>query len=109
MKHLVVLLLPSGRDASPSQGYHQRYAASTHLYTWETKRDKETKRKTRKFREELKWNASQWKFSGKKVIPFEVLPFSCFYRSDRHFLYHLLGLPVPGFKSRESEKFTGVS
>ena len=32
--------------------------------------------KTRKFREELKWNgSSRWKFSGKKVIPFEVLPF----------------------------------
>ena len=32
--------------------------------------------KTRKFREELKWNgSSRWKFSGKKVIPFEVSPF----------------------------------
>ena len=32
--------------------------------------------KTRKFREELKWNgSSRWKFSGKKVIPFEVLSF----------------------------------
>ena len=32
--------------------------------------------KTRKFREELKWNgSSRWKFSGKKIIPFEVLPF----------------------------------
>ena len=31
---------------------------------------------TRKFREELKWNgSSRWKFSGKKVIPFEVSPF----------------------------------
>ena len=38
-----------------------------------------------------------------KVIPFEVLPFSHFYRKDRNFLYHLFGLPVPGFKLRESE------
>ena len=62
--------------------------------------------KTRKFRREFKWNGlSWWKFSGKKnVIPFEVLPFSRFYRNDRNFLYHLLGLPVPSFKSRESEK-----
>ena len=65
--------------------------------------------KTRKFREELKWNgSSRWKFSGKKVIPFEVLPFSRSYRNDRNFLYHLFGLPVPGFMSRESEKFTGI-
>ena len=34
-----------------------------------------------------------------KVIPFEVLPFSRFYRNNRNFLYHLFGLPVPGFKS----------
>ena len=27
---------------------------------------------------------------------------------DRNFLYHLFGLPVPGFMSRESEKFTGI-
>ena len=64
---------------------------------------------TRKFREELKWNgSSRWKFSGKKVIPFEVLPFSRSYRNDRNFLYHLFGLPVPGFKSRESEQFAGI-
>ena len=44
----------------------------------------------------------------KKVILFEVLPFSRFYRNDRNFLYHLLGLPVPGFMSRESEKVTGI-
>ena len=44
----------------------------------------------------------------KKVIRFEVLPFSRFYRNDRNFLYHLFGLPVPGFMSRESEKFTGI-
>ena len=43
----------------------------------------------------------------KKVIPFEILPFSCFYRNDRNFLYHLFGLLLPGFMSRESEKFTG--
>ena len=52
--------------------------------------------------------SSRRKFSGKKVIPFEVLPFSGFYRNDRNFLYHLFGLPVPGFMSRESEKFTGI-
>ena len=40
----------------------------------------------------------------KKVIPFEVLPFSRSYRNDRNFLYQLFGLPV----SRESEKFTGI-
>ena len=40
-----------------------------------------------------------------KVIPFEVLPFSRSYRNDRNFLYHLFGLPVPDFMSRESEKF----
>ena len=44
----------------------------------------------------------------KKEIPFEVLPFSRFYRNDRNFLYHLFGLLVPGFMSRESEKFTGI-
>ena len=30
--------------------------------------------------------------SGKKVIPFDVLPFFCFYRNDRNSLYHLFGL-----------------
>jgi len=40
----------------------------------------------------------------KKVI----LPFSRSYRNDRNFLYHLFGLPVPGFMSRESETFTGI-
>ena len=50
--------------------------------------------KTGKFREEVKWNCSfRWKFSGKKVIPFEVLPFFHFYGNDRHFVYHLFGLP----------------
>ena len=39
MKHLGVLLLPPGRDASSSQGYPQRYVAGTYLYTW-VKRDK---------------------------------------------------------------------
>ena len=39
----------------------------------------------------------------KKVKPFEVLAFFLFHRNDRNFLYHLFGLPVPGFKSRESE------
>ena len=45
----------------------------------------------------------------KKVIPFGVLPFSRSYRNDWNFLYHLFhGLPVPGFMSRESDKFTGI-
>ena len=65
--------------------------------------------KTRKFRGVFKWNSSsRWIFSGKKVIPFEVLLISRFYRNDRNFLYHLSGLPVLGFKTRESEKFTGI-
>ena len=34
--------------------------------------------------------------------------FSRFYRNDRNILYHLFGLPVPGFKSRESEQFAGI-
>ena len=41
-------------------------------------------------------------------MPFEVLPFSRFYRNDRNFLYNLFGLLVPGFMSRESEKYTGI-
>ena len=42
--------------------------------------------KTRKFRGELNWNGStRWKLSGKKVIPFEVLPLFLFYRNDRNF------------------------
>ena len=36
---LGVLLLPPGRDTSPSQGCPQQYDAGTHLYTW-VKRDK---------------------------------------------------------------------
>ena len=44
----------------------------------------------------------------KKVVLFEVLSFFCFYRNDRNFLYHLFGLLVPGFMSRESENFTGI-
>ena len=39
MKHLGVLLLPPGRNASPSQGTPQQCVAGTHLYTWVT-RDK---------------------------------------------------------------------
>ena len=35
--------------------------------------------------------SSQWNIFGKKVIPFEVLPFSHFYRIYRNFLYHLFG------------------
>ena len=64
--------------------------------------------KTRKLRGEFKWNcSSRGKFSWKKVIPFQILPFSRFYWNDRNFWYHLFGLPVPGFKSRESEKIYG--
>ena len=44
----------------------------------------------------------------KKVVPFELLPFSRSYRNDRNLLFHLFGLPVPGFMSREGEKFTGI-
>ena len=33
-----ILLLPPGRDASPSHGYPQQYVAGTHSYTW-VKRD----------------------------------------------------------------------
>ena len=63
--------------------------------------------KTRKFWGEFKWSgSSRWKFSAKKVMPFEVSPFSRFYRHDRNFLYHLFGLL--GFMSRESEKLTGI-
>ena len=65
--------------------------------------------KTRKFRGEFKWNgSSRWKFSGKKVMPFEVSPFSRFYWNDRNLLYHLFGLLVPGFMPRESENFAGI-
>ena len=59
--------------------------------------------KTWKFRGKFKWNGSSV-FRGKKVMPFEVLHFSSFYRNDRNFLYHLFGLLVPGFKSKDSEK-----
>ena len=33
---------------------------------------------------------------------------SRFYQNDRNFLYHLFGVPVPGFMLREIEKFTGI-
>ena len=36
------------------------------------------------------------------------VPFSRSYRNDRNFLYHLFGLPVSGFMSRESENFFGI-
>ena len=44
----------------------------------------------------------------KKVIPFEVLPFSSLYRNNRNFLCHLFVLLVPDFMSREGEKVTGI-
>ena len=47
-------------------------------------------------------------FPGKKIIPFEVLLFSRFCRNNRNILYHFFVLPVPSFKSRESEKFTCI-
>ena len=34
MKQLRVLLIPTGWDASPSQGYRQQYVAGTQLYNW---------------------------------------------------------------------------
>ena len=34
MKQLRVLPLSPGWDASPLQGYPQRYVDGTHLYTW---------------------------------------------------------------------------
>ena len=44
----------------------------------------------------------------KKSNTFRGITFSRFYRNDRNFLYHLLGLLVPGFMSRESENFTDI-
>jgi len=41
---------------------------------------------------------------GKKVIPFEVLPFSHFYRNDRNFQHCLFGLLKPGFMSLSGER-----
>ena len=43
----------------------------------------------------------------KKVIPFEILPFSRFYRNDRNFLYRLSGLLVRLHVQR-TRKFTGI-
>ena len=64
--------------------------------------------KTRKFQGELNWNGSyRWKLSGKKVIPFGILPFPRFYRNDRNFLCHLFE-SAPRSKSRESKKVTGI-
>ena len=39
----------------------------------------------------------------KKSDIFRVITFSPFFRNDRNCLYHLFGLPVPGFRSRESK------
>ena len=44
----------------------------------------------------------------KKSNTLRGITFSQSYWNDRNFLYHLVGLPVPGFPSRESEKFTGI-
>ena len=43
-----------------------------------------------------------------KSNTFRGITFSRFYRNDRNFLYHLFGLLVPGFMSRESENFTDI-
>ena len=48
-------------------------------------------------------NSNPVEISRKKVIPFEISSFTSFYRKDRNFLYHLFGLPVPGFKSRREK------
>ena len=51
--------------------------------------------KTWWFQGELKWDgSSRWKFSREEVISFEVLLFSCFYRNDWNFLYHLAALTI---------------
>ena len=39
---------------------------------------------------------------------FRGLTFFPFLPNDRNFLYHFSGLLVPGFMTRESEKFTGI-
>ena len=48
------------------------------------------------------------RFPVKIIILSKVLPFSHFYRNERNFLYLLFGLLLPGFMSKESEKFTGI-
>ena len=47
-------------------------------------------------------------FFRKKSNIFRGITFSRYYRNERNFLFHLFGLPVPGFMSSESEKFTGI-
>ena len=44
----------------------------------------------------------------RKNRTFRGITFSPFLPKRPNFLYHLFGLPVPGFMSRESEKFTGI-
>jgi len=43
-----------------------------------------------------------------KSNTFRVITFFAFLPKRPEFSYHLFGLPVPGFMSRESEKFTGI-
>ena len=51
----------------------------------------------------------RWKIFGKKLIPFEVFPFSRFYRDSRKFLYHsstltrvsLLAVILPRKKTKD--------
>ena len=66
--------------------------------------------KTRKFREKKSNGSvhSGGNFPGKKVIPFEVLPFSHFYGNDRNFLYRLFGLPSARLHVERKQKFTGT-
>ena len=40
----------------------------------------------------------------KKVIPLEVLPFSCFYRNEQNLLYHLIELLVQCASCRKKVK-----
>ena len=43
-----------------------------------------------------------------KSNTFRGIIFSRSYRNDLNFLYHVFGLPAPGFMSRESEKCAGI-
>ena len=43
-----------------------------------------------------------------KSNTFRGITFFPFLLNDRNFLYHLFGLPEPGFMSRESEKFSAI-
>ena len=59
---------------------------------------------------------SAYHLYGNQVIPRKIqngtahldITLSRFYQKDQNFLYHLFGLPVPGFMLREMDKFTGI-